>query len=69
VGNGDPVAAQALVACLTFFEEASAAGLTPRCAAMEGYQLMRPFAALLTAFVPGWPAGGRERRIPVSVGS
>jgi hypothetical protein len=40
MGNDDPVAAQALVACPTFFEEATAAGLTSLYAAMKGYELV-----------------------------
>jgi arylsulfatase A-like enzyme len=39
-GNKDPIAAQALVARPTFFEEASAAGLTSIYAAMKGYELV-----------------------------
>jgi len=40
MGNDDPVATQALVACPTFFEEASGAGLTSLYAAMKGYELV-----------------------------
>jgi predicted AlkP superfamily pyrophosphatase or phosphodiesterase len=40
MGNDDPVAAQALVTCSTFFEEATAAGLTSLYAAMKGYELV-----------------------------
>jgi predicted AlkP superfamily pyrophosphatase or phosphodiesterase len=39
-GDNDPVAAQALVARPTFFEEATAAGLTSIYAAMKGYELV-----------------------------
>jgi predicted AlkP superfamily pyrophosphatase or phosphodiesterase len=39
-GDNDPIAAQALVARPTFFEEASAAGLTSMYAAMKGYELV-----------------------------
>jgi len=39
-GNNDPIAAQALVARPTFFEEATAAGLTSIYAAMKGYELV-----------------------------
>jgi len=39
-GNNDPIAAQALVARPTFFEEAAAAGLTSIYAAMKGYELV-----------------------------
>jgi predicted AlkP superfamily pyrophosphatase or phosphodiesterase len=39
-GDNDPVAAQALVACPTVFEEATAAGLTSIYAAMKGYELV-----------------------------
>jgi arylsulfatase A-like enzyme len=39
-GNRDPIAAQALVARPTFFEEATAAGLTSIYAAMKGYELV-----------------------------
>lgn len=40
MGDDDPVAAQALVARPTFFEAASAAGLTSLSAAMKGYELV-----------------------------
>jgi predicted AlkP superfamily pyrophosphatase or phosphodiesterase len=40
MGNDDPVATQALVACPTFFEEAAGAGLTSLYAAMKGYELV-----------------------------
>jgi predicted AlkP superfamily pyrophosphatase or phosphodiesterase len=40
MGNDDPAAAQALVACPTFFEEATAAGLTSLYVAMKGYELV-----------------------------
>jgi hypothetical protein len=40
MGNDDPVAAQARVACPTFFEEATAAGLTSLYTAMKGYELV-----------------------------
>jgi len=39
-GDNDPIAAQALVARPTFFEEATAAGLTSIYAAMKGYELV-----------------------------
>jgi len=39
-GNNDPIAAQALVARPTFFEEAAAAGLTSIYAGMKGYELV-----------------------------
>ncbi len=39
-GNNDPIAAQALVARPTFFEEATTAGLTSIYAAMKGYELV-----------------------------
>jgi predicted AlkP superfamily pyrophosphatase or phosphodiesterase len=40
MGNDDPIAAQALVARPTFFEAATAAGLTSVYAAMKGYELV-----------------------------
>lgn len=40
MGGDDPVAAQPLVARATFFEEASAAGLTSLYAGMKGYELV-----------------------------
>jgi arylsulfatase A-like enzyme len=39
-GDNDPIAAQALVARPTFFEDATAAGLTSIYAAMKGYELV-----------------------------
>ena len=39
-GNNDPIAAQALVARPTFFQDATAAGLTSIYAAMKGYELV-----------------------------
>jgi len=39
-GDNDPIAAQVLVARPTFFEEATAAGLTSVYAAMKGYELV-----------------------------
>ena len=40
MGNGDPIAAQFLVARPTFFEAATAAGLTSLYAGMKGYELV-----------------------------
>lgn len=40
MGDDDPIAAQALVARPTFFEAATAAGLTSLYAAMKGYELV-----------------------------
>jgi len=40
MGDDDPIAAQALVARATFFEDAAAAGLTSLYAAMKGYELV-----------------------------
>jgi type I phosphodiesterase/nucleotide pyrophosphatase len=40
MGDDDPLAAQALVARATFFEDAAAAGLTSLYAAMKGYELV-----------------------------
>jgi predicted AlkP superfamily pyrophosphatase or phosphodiesterase len=40
MGDGDPIAAQSLVARPTFFEAAAAAGLTSLYAGMKGYELV-----------------------------
>jgi predicted AlkP superfamily pyrophosphatase or phosphodiesterase len=40
MGDDDPIAAQALVARATFFEDAAAAGLTSLYVAMKGYELV-----------------------------
>jgi hypothetical protein len=39
-GDDDPIAPQALVACPTFFQETTRAGLTSLYAAMKGYELV-----------------------------
>ncbi len=52
-GDKDPIATQALVARPTFFEEATAAGLTSLYAAMKGYELVGARGAT-------WTINGKE---------
>jgi predicted AlkP superfamily pyrophosphatase or phosphodiesterase len=48
LGDDDPIAAQSLVGCPTFFEEATAAGLTSAYVAMKGYELVGARGATAT---------------------